>query len=120
MDPSTIKKLAHPVINMTINNYYKLLIYLSSTILGFSFFFEVKNFDVALLRWITFAVLVISLLVWLAEAVLQAYNRYLYEKHITTRTMKKYYEKIWYIFCGFVAAQVIVWIAAFWIIMRAI
>ncbi len=55
--------------NLALNRLYKFLVYLGSILIISSLFFEVKQFDVHILRQISYQILLVGIILWFSEEV---------------------------------------------------
>lgn len=55
--------------NLSINKWYKYLLYLGGIILIFSLFFETKGIDQGLVRVLAFKTVIFGLIVWIIETI---------------------------------------------------
>jgi len=63
--------------NFSISTFYRFFIYLGSVILILSLFFDVKGYDVGLLRFKAMVVIVAGVLCWIINSLLWSYIGYL-------------------------------------------
>lgn len=77
--------------DLRLTSYYKYLLYLFGIILILSFFLDVKNIDVYLLRRVALWIIAGGLGIWLIEEIFEKINMMIYEYYLR-RDINRYYK----------------------------